>query len=127
MPNLAIAIGAALVLLGVGTYWASDGASITALIPAFFGLVLALLGVLGTYPKLRRHMMHVAAALCLLAFLGTVNGVLQMVSVLSGVQIERPRAAFSQAVMAVLSLAFVIFAVRSFIIARRERALEKAQ
>jgi hypothetical protein len=51
MPSTAIGFGLALILLGIAGYvWGMlDGkASVTALIPAFFGLVIALLGAVAS-------------------------------------------------------------------------------
>lgn len=45
---LSIVLGVALVVLGAGAYVLSDFASITALIPAIFGVLIAILGVWDT-------------------------------------------------------------------------------
>jgi len=44
---LGIVLGTVLVVLGVGAYVLSDFVSVTALIPAFFGVLIAVLGVVG--------------------------------------------------------------------------------
>lgn len=119
MPNLSKATGILLVILGTAGYVTSEAASWTALIPAFVGIPMFLFGHFGEQENLRRHMMHAAAGLSLLGFLGTVGGIPKTVSLLTGGDIERPQAAVVQAIMALLCLGFLIFAVRSFIAARR--------
>ncbi len=121
MPNLAIGIGFLLVLLGAGGYLFSPSGSVTALIPAFLGALIALCGLVGRRGNLRRHAMHAAAALGLLGFLGTLGGVGGLFTLLAGGTVARPVAVVVQAVTALLCLVFVAFAVRSFIEARRGR------
>jgi len=121
MPNLSKATGILLVMLGTLGYVTSDGASWTALIPAFVGIPMFLFGYFGEKETLRRHMMHAAAALSLLGFLGTVGGIPKTISLLAGGTVARPQAAVVQAAMAVICLGFLIFAVQSFIAARRAR------
>ena len=63
MPLTAIVFGILLIGLGVGGFFGTGAAHPTALIPAAFGLVLALLGLVALLkPNLRKHVMHVAAA-----------------------------------------------------------------
>lgn len=121
MPILAIIIGAALTVLAIIGYIATGMVSWTALIPAFFGAPIILLGTAAMKPRWRKHAMHAAAAIALLGLLGSARGVPSAVRALSGAEIDRPGAAISQAIMAVLCLVFVIMAVKSFIDARRCR------
>lgn len=121
MPNLSKAVGILLIMLGTLGYVTSDGASWTALIPAFVGIPMFLFGHFGEKDNLRRHMMHAAAGLSLLGFLGTVGGVTKTLSLLAGETVERPQAVVVQAIMAIICLGFLVFAVQSFIAARRAR------
>jgi hypothetical protein len=121
MPWLSIVIGVALLLLGIVGYILTDMVSWTALIPAFFGLPLGLLGLAALEPAWRKHAMHAAAALALLGLLGSAMGLPKVVSLLAGNDVERPGAAVSQTIMAALCLLFLVFAVKSFIRARRSR------
>jgi peptidoglycan/LPS O-acetylase OafA/YrhL len=117
MPNVTIAFGAMLCLLGVGMYLATGTYSWTALIPAFVGLPLLLLGLIARAKEsLRKHAMHAAAAIGLLGFIAPVG---RMAS--KGIAETAPAAVASQAIMAGLCLAFVVLCVRSFIEARRQR------
>src|SRR5581483_5545254 len=61
-----------MIALGVGTYLATETSSKTPLIPAGFGVVFLLLGLLAFNDKMRKHAMHAASALGLVAFLAAV-------------------------------------------------------
>lgn len=121
MPSLAIFIGAALSVLAIVGYIATGMVSWTALIPAFFGVPIGLLGAAAMKPRWRKHAMHAAAVIALLGLLGSARGVPTAFRAMGGAEVDRPGAAISQAVMAALCLVFVIMAVKSFIDARRCR------
>lgn len=121
MVALSIGLGIVLSLLGVIGYAASGAESITALIPAFFGIPILILGLLGRKEHLRKHMMHAIAALALIGFIGSARGIGSLVTMLSGHDVPRPLATVMQSVMALLTLGFVILAVKSFVDARRQR------
>jgi hypothetical protein len=122
MAKVAVWVGIVLVVLGVGAYFGTGRASVTALIPAFFGAPLAGLGALAGDERRRRSAMHLAAALSLLGLLGSARGIPQALSLASGGVVERPAAAVVQSLMAVLCGLFLGLAVRSFVAARRARA-----
>ena len=117
MPQTAIWFGRLLILVGVigygyGMY--GGNASLTALIPAAFGLALMVLGHLANAKEnLRKHLMHVAVIVALVGFLVPAARLISKTGELS-----LSAAFLSQFMMAVLCLAFVILAVRSFIAAR---------
>lgn len=118
MPTNAILSGVLLILIGVIGYaygLSTEHVSLTALIPAAFGIVLALLGF-GAWSNeaLRKHLMHAAVLIALLGFLMTAGRLLMKINELSF-----GAAAISQLSMAVVCLLFVILSVRSFIAARR--------
>ena len=121
MPIVTIVFGLLLAALGVYGYTSAVPAHVTALIPAFFGVAFIVLGALATRPSLLRHAMHAAAALGLLALLGSARGVPDALRVLSGEVVARPAMATSQGLMFVLCAIFVALCVRSFMAARRER------
>ena len=120
MPNLAIGCGVLLILIGVAGYvygMMNDRASITALIPAFIGIVLALLGIAaGMKEDLRKHLMHGAVIIALLGFIATAGRLGSRISELS-----LSAAVISQALTALVCLVFMILAIRSFAAARRSR------
>ena len=120
MPAMTLALGVALVVVGLAGYFMTGGVSVTALIPAAFGVVIAIMGAIARSPGARKHAMHAAVAIALLGFLGSVRGLLQIGAVLDGTA-ARPAAVISQSIMAVLTLVYIVLAVRSFVEARRAR------
>jgi O-antigen/teichoic acid export membrane protein len=116
MPSTTIVFGGLLALLGVGGYIASGAASVTALIPAFFGIPLIALGFLARSEAMRRHAMHGAA---ILGLLGCAGALFSLMRTPTGPR--SPAAVFSQAAMVVLTAAFVALCVRSFKAARLAR------
>lgn len=117
MPGTAIWFGRLLILLGVIGYGyglTSGSASFTAMIPAAFGIVLMLLGhIAAARENLRKHMMHVAVIVALLGFFATAGRLVMKAS-----EFTLTAASLSQIAMAVICLAFVILAVKSFATAR---------
>lgn len=122
MPTRTQYFGWALLGLGFGGYFVSEQASVTALIPAAFGLALVLLGFAGAKTASSKHPMHAAAALALLGFVGSAGGLLDLLALATGGDVERPLAALSRSAMAVLLATFVALCVRSF---RQARAQSK--
>jgi len=117
MPNTAIVFGVILIALGVGGYASGpmNAERITALIPAFFGIVLAGLGIAARAKEsLRKHLMHGAVIVALLGFIATAGRLLSRVSELTATP-----AVISQAIMATVCFLFVVLAIRSFAAARR--------
>lgn len=123
MPFTAIISGILLILLGIIGYVFSiidENTSLTALIPSAFGLLLALCGVIAqSKENLRKHLMHAAV---LIALLGFIIPAARIASKLSDIKVSL--AILSQAVMALICLVFVILAVKSFIDARRNPAMD---
>ncbi len=66
--------------------------------------------------------MHIAAAIGLLGFAGTVRGWITLPALRSGDELARPTAVAVQASMAIVCLAFVLMCVCSFLKARRTGA-----
>jgi len=116
-----IIFGVMLVAVGIVGYVGTAAVSVTALIPAVFGVVLAILGWLALSERYRTHAVHLAAATGLVAFLGTVRGLIELVGLISGAEVNRPAAVVSQSVVAILMAVFVGLCVKSFIDARRVR------
>ncbi len=120
MPSTSIICGVLLILIGIAGYIngaMTENKSVTALIPAFIGIVMVLLGVLaGMKEGLRKHLMHAAIVVALLGFIGTAGRLVSRISELSA-----SPAVLAQASTAIVCLAFIILAIRSFSAARRER------
>lgn len=121
MPRLSIVIGSFLTLLAVVSYVLSGGTSWTALIPAFVGVPLIILGIVGKRESMRRHVMHAAVGLAMIGFLGSVRALADFVRVLNGVTVERPGAVVAQMLMSLACFIFVVFGIKSFVDARRAR------
>jgi hypothetical protein len=121
MVKLSITYGVIFILMGLTSYFGISSESITALIPAFFGIPMLILGWLGLNEKYLKHTMHGAAVLMLLGFFGTIGGLIKFFKMLGGVQPERPAAITVQTIMALMCMLFLILAVKSFIDARKNR------
>lgn len=127
MQKFALWIGLALVVIGLVAYVGAGATSVTALVPSFLGVILAALGgVAMVRPTAHRHAMHAAAAVALLGFLGSLQGIPAFFALLGGAEVERPWAAVAQTFTAVLSAVFVAAAVSSFVRARRARGTPPA-
>ena len=125
MAKITIGLGFVLIALGLGSYFGTGREHFTALIPAVFGLPLALLGVVALKDHTWKHAMHVAAAIGLLGFAGTVKGLLKLPVLLTGGELDRPAAVAVQAAMAIVCFVFVVLCVWSFIQARRASAAKQ--
>lgn len=121
MRTLTTLLAVVLIALGVGLWLGTGRESMTALIPAFLGLGFAIAAAIASTPRRRMHAMHVAAVLAVAGVAGGAMGVPSLIKHLGGEAIERPAAAWGRSVLAVLCLVYLVFAVRSFIQARRAR------
>lgn len=147
MGKVTLVFAGLLVLLGVGAYVLSGMKSVTALIPAFAGVILGACGALAVAkPGVRKHAMHAAVVVAALGLLAAAPGVPKVVQLLtSGVRtmtpeertaaglkdeqamlnngtILRPTAAKVQSAMAGVLLPYLVLSVKSFVDARRARA-----
>ncbi|MGI8469185.1 MAG: hypothetical protein ACR2N3_12115 [Pyrinomonadaceae bacterium] len=144
MPSVSIISGVLLILLGIFGYAFSliDGhASLTALIPAAFGILLVIFGAFAkSKENLRKHLMHAAILVALVGFLIPAARVL--LNLVAALDVISPPLAssesavigamggkiislaiLSQVAMALICLVFVILSVKSFINARRNRVV----
>jgi zinc transporter ZupT len=127
MPVITMVVGSALILLGLLGYLSPEiigtppeGSRGTALIPAGFGLFLALLGLIASQGGTKRkHAMHGAAMISLLGVLGGLA--MPIVKGIKG-ELNVDSAAFrSQILMAILSGFMLFMCIRSFVQARKAR------
>lgn len=114
MARTTAIFGVVLIALGVIAYVGTAAVSLTALIPAVFGAVLACLGWIAGNERYRKRAVRVAAAIAVLGFLGAAPGLLGLWALVSGAEVQRPTAVVSQSVMAILMAVFVGLCVRSF-------------
>ncbi len=125
MAKITIGLGLVLIVLGLGAYFGTGRESVTALIPAFFGLPLLILGLIARNERRRRIAIPIAIGIGLLGFAGTVRGLMKLPVLLTGGELERPTAVAVQAAMAIVCLVFVLLCVWSFIKARRASAAQR--
>ena len=126
MAKLTIGFGAALILLGAWGFIGTGAAHPTALIPAYFGLVMGWSGILSNTPDAKKRMlwMHIAVTVGLLGFIGAAVMVVVENVKAHGGPLAHPVAVEAQAAMAGICLVFVGLCVRSFIAARRGGKLD---
>ena len=125
MAKVTIVFGVVLLVLGIGFYVATGSTAPTSLIPAAFGLLLILSGVLANTPETGRRMlwMHIAVTVGLLGFLFPGFMTIKTLVKAHGSTLARPLAVAEQGVMAVICLIFTALCVQSFIAARRARTV----
>lgn len=119
MPKVTIGLGIVLIVMGVASWLLTGMTSITALIPAFFGVVFLLLGTLAREEKRRKLNMHISVIIALIGFFGSFSGIINLFKLFSGGEVARPVAVIMQALMALLLLTYLVMAIKSFIDARR--------
>ena len=121
MSSATLAFAFAYLVLGIAGFALTGSTHKTALIPCIFGFLFLVFGFLARKDNLRKHVMHAAVLIALLAFLGTARSLSHLPELLNGTA-EKPAAIITQSLNAGLSLLYIILAVRSFIQARRARS-----
>lgn len=141
MAKFCIVAGLILIALGVVAYKGYDksffnepvaaapepggsakGTSITAMIPAFVGFPLLILGTLGLKPEWRKHTMHGAALVALLGTLGGLGrGLSKISAALSATTYGEVRPVIFSMAMGVICLVLLLAAISSFRAARLAR------
>lgn len=136
MAKVTIVYGVILVLLGFGAYGLGlaglmgNKASLTALIPSAFGLILLMLGVVAQLkPSINMHVMHASVLVALLGCLASAGmGIPKLIRYAAdSLPPEAPvrvGAWITQTLMAIILGLYVIQCVQSFIAARRQRRLQ---
>ncbi len=125
MAKLTMVFGVLLVLVAVAGFVATGSTHPTSLIPGAVGLLFVLFGALANSPDPKKRMlwMHIAVTVALLMFLGTVKADIDVYRLAHGVEFPHPIAIEEKAATSLLCLLYVLLCVRSFIAARRGRAL----
>src|SRR5699024_1299846 len=73
-------LGILLILLGIISYFATGMISITALIPAFFGIVFVILAWLANKKESwNQHIMHVSVLVALIGIIGSISGLIDLI------------------------------------------------
>ena len=120
MAPITLLFALAYILLGLGGFVLTGSVHKTALIPCAFGILFVLFGLLAFKEKLRKHAMHAAVLIALLAFVGTAKSLAHLPELFNGTA-EKPASIITQSLNAGFSILYIILAVRSFIQARRAR------
>ena len=116
MAGVTIGFGVGLILVGVITYIATGGASVTALIPAFVGVPVLLAGIVALRAGWRLYGLYAACALSALMALGTLRGV---IGLLGGTV---STATVINTVLLVTSVGFLLLCTREIRAGHRQRA-----
>ena len=118
MPKTTLIFAALLIALGLGAFLMSS--SRTALLPAYAGVALgALAGLALAFDAARKHLMHVAALVALLAALAPAAALAIRAAQMS------PLALGVNLGMLALSATLLVLMVRSFIAVRRAGSLAR--
>jgi hypothetical protein len=127
MAKLTIGFGVLLILLGIIGFVATGSAHPTALIPAGIGLFFVLFGVMANTEDSKKRMlwMHISVTVALLTFIGTIPADIDTIRLAHGTYFEHPAAVEEKGALSLLSLLYVLFCVRSFIAARRNRLAQQ--
>lgn len=115
---LGVALGIALVILGVAAYVLSEFASVTALIPSALGLAIALLGAAIPRTDRPRRAAYGIGALAALGALGSLRGVPDIVALLTGGTPESTVAAVAQG-LTILVCLVLLAAVGGYVLEQR--------
>jgi hypothetical protein len=120
MPLVSIVFGGLLIALGAWGYVTSESKSVTALIPAMVGALLAVLGAIGLVERMLKHAMHAAAMIGLIGLVLAGGRLIMKLAQGAGFDLS-DRKTLSMAGMVLLCAVFVGLCVNSFIQARRRR------
>jgi hypothetical protein len=121
MGKMMIGIAVVLIVLGLGAYVGTGRVSVTALIPAFFGIAFAGLGALGRKDRFRIPSAYGGIVLSVIGLLGSVSGIPKVIAYLSGDEVARPAASIAQSIMALVLLVLVARLLK-LVVAERRRA-----
>jgi hypothetical protein len=126
MPLVTVVCGGLLIAVGVVGYTGQEPnpetgkVSMTALIPAFLGGLLLVLGLLAYRPDLRKHAMHFAAIVGVVGAVGGFMPLMRQYNKTGSLDLTKP-SAVSGWLMILICAVFVGLCVNSFIQARKAR------
>lgn len=119
MPQKGIITGALLIALGLIGYFAGGMVSITAFIPAFFGVPLLFSSIIARKPEKLKMGMHLAAVFGLLGFIAPLG---RLIPKLAKGELEFGFATISMILMVLVCGAFTFLCIQSFRAARRAKS-----
>ena len=123
MAKFTMLVGFVLMVVSLGFWFLMGRADMAALHPAGLGVLMVIAGALANTEDAKRRMlwMHIAVTLGLIGLL--ITGIRVVLEVVHGTTGLHPLAFEERAMVAVICLIFVGLCVRSFIAARRSRAV----
>ncbi len=104
---LGLVLGGVLVVVGIGAYVITEFASITALIPAIFGALIAGLGAVGRNEPRQQVANYGIGVLAVLGVVGSLRAVPDIVAVLTGDSVNSGVATVTQGAMIGVCLVLV--------------------
>ena len=108
--------GLFMVIWGISISLISGSSSITSMIPAFIGVLLAFIGFISMIkPTFRKALMHIAVVIGIIAFLGGLDFFRGMFT--------NYYAGLSKLMLLITGFVYVYFCVQSFIFVRRQKKL----
>lgn len=106
MGRTTIGFGLALIVLGAAAYFGSSMASVTALIPAFFGIVIGICGMIALRPGPRTPALVVALVVALLGVAGSLSRLVPALTSDAGFTLDIKSGA--QIALAIIAGAYVV-------------------
>jgi hypothetical protein len=128
MAKLTIVFGILLIVLALVGFVATGSQHPTALIPSVMGIAFVFFGFMANSPDSKKRMlwMHISVTVALLGFLGTIPADIDAIRLSQGRFFSHPAAIEEKGAMSLLCLIYVLFCVRSFIKARRDRTVQES-
>lgn len=113
LSKLTIGVGFILFILGLVSYVLSGMASVTALIPSILGAILAIFGIL-IYKKIYTEIsIYISGIISIIGLLGSLRGIPQTVTFISGGEVTRPLAVISQTITVILAFILIIAIIKN--------------
>jgi hypothetical protein len=110
MKIITIGFGILLILLGIGNYMGAG--RLAALLPALFGVAICILGFIQRPEKgSKNHAFFGTVFLAILGLLGSLRGLVNLYSLLTGGVVAQPQAVWTQALIGLVCILYVALAV----------------
>lgn|GEM_PF-1936355 len=116
MPRTGKVIGLLLIFIGLVAWYWSGSSNFTLIIPALFGLIFFGLGFLAEKsPDLISHALRASLLLSVFGVFSAFGGLAAIFKALTGTPVTYPVSTYTQALMAILCLYYLITGTRSLI------------
>lgn len=104
VSRFGVILGTTLIVIGVGAYVITEFESVTALIPAIFGLLIAVLGEVGRRTGREQISVYGIGLLALLGVAGSAQGLPDLFALLVGENVDSVVAAVAQSATVAIGL-----------------------